>query len=87
LLGCYCVYTYVCELRYHFQCRLPLLGEFTCQNAILAERFIEAGSPYVSLSLKLCFLYHADFDSTMPLCFLEKCMFVRYKKITFVYSP
>ncbi|XP_044334764.1 uncharacterized protein [Triticum aestivum] len=25
------------------QLRLPLFGEFTCQNAILAERFIEAG--------------------------------------------
>ncbi|TVU16318.1 hypothetical protein EJB05_39875, partial [Eragrostis curvula] len=29
------------------QLRLPLVGEFTCQNAVLAERFIEAGSPYV----------------------------------------
>lgn len=28
--------------------RIPLLGEFTCQNAIMAERFIEAGSAYVS---------------------------------------
>ncbi|KAK9281147.1 hypothetical protein L1049_004041 [Liquidambar formosana] len=27
--------------------RIPLYGEFTCQNAIMAERFIEAGSPYV----------------------------------------
>ncbi|XP_028556827.1 uncharacterized protein LOC110114351 isoform X2 [Dendrobium catenatum] len=27
--------------------RIPLFGEFTCQNAIMAERFIEAGSPYV----------------------------------------
>ncbi|KAE9621306.1 hypothetical protein Lal_00023609 [Lupinus albus] len=27
--------------------RIPLFGEFTCQNAIEAERFIEAGSPYV----------------------------------------
>ncbi|KAJ9559490.1 hypothetical protein OSB04_004650 [Centaurea solstitialis] len=26
---------------------IPLLGEFTCQNAIMAERFIEAGSAYV----------------------------------------
>ncbi|KAL0903417.1 hypothetical protein M5K25_027793 [Dendrobium thyrsiflorum] len=32
---------------------IPLFGEFTCQNAIMAERFIEAGSPYVSPS---CFL-------------------------------
>ncbi|CAN0858606.1 Cis-3-alkyl-4-alkyloxetan-2-one decarboxylase [Linum grandiflorum] len=29
------------------QLRIPLFGEFTCQNAITAERFIEAGSPYV----------------------------------------
>ncbi|XP_019082337.1 PREDICTED: uncharacterized protein LOC104793172 isoform X2 [Camelina sativa] len=26
------------------QLRIPLFGEFTCQNAILAERFIEGGS-------------------------------------------
>lgn len=37
-----------------FQCRWPLFGEFTCQNAVLAERFIEAGSAYVSLSQKHC---------------------------------
>lgn len=29
------------------QLRIPLFGEFTCQNAIIAERFIEAGSAYV----------------------------------------
>ncbi|EAY95781.1 hypothetical protein OsI_17656 [Oryza sativa Indica Group] len=34
------------------QLRLPLFGEFTCQNAVLAERFIEAGSPYVLKSEK-----------------------------------
>ncbi|KAK9141753.1 hypothetical protein Syun_011153 [Stephania yunnanensis] len=27
--------------------RIPLYGEFTCQNAVMAERFIEAGSAYV----------------------------------------
>ncbi|XP_021639713.2 uncharacterized protein LOC110634871 [Hevea brasiliensis] len=27
--------------------RIPLFGEFTSQNAVMAERFIEAGSPYV----------------------------------------
>ncbi|KAF8011633.1 hypothetical protein BT93_J2039 [Corymbia citriodora subsp. variegata] len=27
--------------------RIPLFGEFTCQNAVMAERFIEAGSAYV----------------------------------------
>ncbi|CAI0423051.1 unnamed protein product [Linum tenue] len=34
------------------QLRIPLFGEFTCQNAIIAERFIEAGSPYVLKSEK-----------------------------------
>ncbi|CAK7356950.1 unnamed protein product [Dovyalis caffra] len=29
------------------QLRIPLYGEFTSQNAVMAERFIEAGSPYV----------------------------------------
>eukprot|EP00850_Spirogloea_muscicola_P016188 SM000130S27075 [mRNA] locus=s130:36435:39651:+ [translate_table: standard] len=29
------------------QLRLPFVGEFTSQNAILPERFIEKGSPYV----------------------------------------
>lgn len=29
------------------QLRFPLYGEFQCQNAIIAERFIERGSPYV----------------------------------------
>ncbi|PIN06871.1 putative hydrolase/acyltransferase (alpha/beta hydrolase superfamily) [Handroanthus impetiginosus] len=29
------------------QLRIPFFGEFTCQNAIMAERFIEAGSAYV----------------------------------------
>ncbi|KAK7381558.1 hypothetical protein VNO80_00103 [Phaseolus coccineus] len=30
------------------QLRIPLYGEFTSQNAIIAERFIEGGSPCVS---------------------------------------
>ncbi|KAI3834124.1 hypothetical protein MKW92_043592 [Papaver armeniacum] len=34
------------------QLRIPLLGEFTCQNAIMAERFIEGGSQYVLKSEK-----------------------------------
>ncbi|XP_078443256.1 alpha/beta-Hydrolases superfamily protein [Wolffia australiana] len=29
------------------QLKIPLFGEFTCQNAVMAERFIEAGSAYV----------------------------------------
>lgn len=28
------------------QMRLPLVGEFTCQNAMLSERFVEKGSAY-----------------------------------------
>ncbi|XP_062184750.1 uncharacterized protein LOC133888493 [Phragmites australis] len=34
------------------QLRWPLVGEFTCQNAVLAERFIEAGSAYMLKSEK-----------------------------------
>lgn len=30
-----------------WQLRFPLLGEFTCQTPIIAERFVEGGSPYV----------------------------------------
>lgn len=33
--------------------RIPLFGEFTCQNAVMAERFIEAGSAYVSRNFYL----------------------------------
>lgn len=38
--------TFVCYVY-----RIPLFGEFTCQNAVMAERFIEAGSAYVSKSI------------------------------------
>ena len=31
-----------------FLSRIPLYGEFTCQNALMAEHFIEASSQYVS---------------------------------------
>lgn len=40
------------------QLRIPLFGEFTCQNAIMAERFIEAGSAYVS---KAAYATHKSF--------------------------
>lgn len=30
-----------------WQLRFPFLGEFTCQTPIIAERFVEGGSPYV----------------------------------------
>ncbi|XP_028057602.1 uncharacterized protein LOC114261530 [Camellia sinensis] len=43
--------------------RFPLLGEFTCQNAIEAERFIEAGSPYV-LKLEKADVYRLPYLSS-----------------------
>ncbi|CAA2996453.1 haloalkane dehalogenase [Olea europaea subsp. europaea] len=42
--------------------RIPFLGEFTCQNAIMAERFIEAGSPYV-LKLEKADVYRLPYLS------------------------
>ncbi|XP_031266922.1 uncharacterized protein LOC116125322, partial [Pistacia vera] len=43
--------------------RIPLYGEFTCQNAITAERFIEAGSPYV-LKLEKADVYRLPYLSS-----------------------
>ncbi|XP_057968077.1 uncharacterized protein LOC131157744 [Malania oleifera] len=40
--------------------RIPLYGEFTCQNAVMAERFIEAGSPYV-LKLEIADVYRLPY--------------------------
>ncbi|KAG5537493.1 hypothetical protein RHGRI_024809 [Rhododendron griersonianum] len=45
------------------QLRIPLYGEFTCQNAIIAERFIEAGSPYV-LKLEKADVYRLPYLSS-----------------------
>ncbi|KAK3143561.1 hypothetical protein QOZ80_4AG0301880 [Eleusine coracana subsp. coracana] len=45
------------------QLRLPFVGEFTCQNAVLAERFIEAGSPYV-LKLEKADVYRLPYLSS-----------------------
>ncbi|PSS17827.1 Haloalkane dehalogenase [Actinidia chinensis var. chinensis] len=45
------------------QLRIPLFGEFTCQNAVLAERFIEAGSPYV-LKLEKADVYRLPYLSS-----------------------
>ncbi|XP_021736676.1 uncharacterized protein LOC110703221 [Chenopodium quinoa] len=45
------------------QLRFPLLGEFTSQNAIIAERFIEAGSPYV-LKLEKADVYRLPYLSS-----------------------
>lgn len=43
--------------------RIPLFGEFTCQNAVMAERFIEAGSPYV-LKLEKADVYRLPYLSS-----------------------
>ncbi|XP_050379766.1 uncharacterized protein LOC126797132 [Argentina anserina] len=45
------------------QLRFPLLGEFTCQNAIMAERFIEAGSAY-ALKLEKADVYRLPYLSS-----------------------
>ncbi|KAJ7560501.1 hypothetical protein O6H91_04G132500 [Diphasiastrum complanatum] len=48
------------------QLRLPFIGEFTCQNAVLAERFVEKGSPYV-LELDDADVYRLPYlDSSAP---------------------
>lgn len=49
ILSCYLIYAHLLMI-FILIYRIPLLGEFTCQNAIMAERFIEAGSAYVSNS-------------------------------------
>ncbi|XP_068647926.1 uncharacterized protein [Aristolochia californica] len=43
--------------------RIPLYGEFTCQNAVMAERFIEAGSAYV-LKLEKADVYRLPYLSS-----------------------
>ncbi|KAG2575177.1 hypothetical protein PVAP13_7KG417700 [Panicum virgatum] len=45
------------------QLKWPLVGEFTCQNAVLAERFIEAGSAYV-LKLEKADVYRLPYLSS-----------------------
>ncbi|KMT00642.1 hypothetical protein BVRB_9g219350 [Beta vulgaris subsp. vulgaris] len=45
------------------QLRIPLFGEFTSQNAIMAERFIEGGSPYV-LKLEKADVYRLPYLSS-----------------------
>ncbi|XP_034696097.1 cis-3-alkyl-4-alkyloxetan-2-one decarboxylase isoform X1 [Vitis riparia] len=45
------------------QLRIPLYGEFTCQNAVMAERFIEAGSAYV-LKLEKADVYRLPYLSS-----------------------
>ncbi|XAR50528.1 Haloalkane dehalogenase [Bertholletia excelsa] len=43
--------------------RIPFYGEFTSQNAVMAERFIEAGSPYV-LKLEKADVYRLPYLSS-----------------------
>ncbi|GMN49978.1 hypothetical protein TIFTF001_019152 [Ficus carica] len=45
------------------QLKIPLYGEFTCQNAVMAERFIEAGSAYV-LKLEKADVYRLPYLSS-----------------------
>lgn len=45
------------------QLRIPLFGEFTCQNAVMPERFIEAGSAYV-LKLEKADVYRLPYLSS-----------------------
>eukprot|EP00267_Zea_mays_P056850 XP_023156886.1 uncharacterized protein LOC100275250 isoform X1 [Zea mays] len=45
------------------QLKWPLFGEFTCQNAVLAERFIEAGSAYM-LKLEKADVYRLPYLSS-----------------------
>ncbi|MCO5588404.1 hypothetical protein L7F22_042360 [Adiantum nelumboides] len=48
------------------QLRLPFVGEFACQNAMLAERFVEGGSTYV-LDLNDADVYRLPYlDSSDP---------------------
>ncbi|KAK4794398.1 hypothetical protein SAY86_012392 [Trapa natans] len=62
--------------------RIPLYGEFTCQNAVMAERFIEAGSPYV-LKLEKADVYRLPYLSSSGPGFalLEASRKVNFNKI------
>ncbi|KAK9229456.1 hypothetical protein WN944_022418 [Citrus x changshan-huyou] len=65
------------------QLRIPLLGEFTAQNAIMAERFIEAGSPYV-LKLDKADVYRLPYlaSSGPGFALLEAARKVNFKDIS-----
>ncbi|CAI9113956.1 OLC1v1037518C1 [Oldenlandia corymbosa var. corymbosa] len=64
------------------QLRIPLLGEFTCQNAVMAERFIEAGSAYV-LKLEKADVYRLPYLSSSGPGFalLETAKKVNFNKL------
>lgn len=64
------------------QLRFPLLGEFTCQNAVMAERFIEAGSAYV-LKLEKADVYRLPYlkSSGPGFALLETARKVNFRDI------
>ncbi|XP_010250215.1 PREDICTED: uncharacterized protein LOC104592505 [Nelumbo nucifera] len=63
--------------------RIPLYGEFTCQNAVMAERFIEAGSPYV-LKLEKADVYRLPYlaSSGPGFALLEAARKANFKDIS-----
>lgn len=65
------------------QLRIPLYGEFTCQNAVMAERFIEAGSAYV-LKLEKADVYRLPYLSSggPGFALLEAARKANFKDIT-----
>lgn len=64
------------------QLRFPLLGEFTCQNAVMPERFIEAGSAYV-LKLEKADVYRLPYlkSSGPGFALLETARKVNFRDI------
>ncbi|GLU22047.1 hypothetical protein SLE2022_381470 [Rubroshorea leprosula] len=64
------------------QLRIPLFGEFTCQNAVMAERFIEAGSQYV-LKLEKADVYRLPYlaSSGPGFALLETARKVNFREI------
>ncbi|XP_074312671.1 uncharacterized protein LOC141648104 isoform X2 [Silene latifolia] len=65
------------------QLRIPLLGEFTSQNAVMAERFIEAGSAYV-LKLEKADVYRLPYLSSSGPGFalLEAARRINFKEVS-----
>ncbi|XP_012073134.1 cis-3-alkyl-4-alkyloxetan-2-one decarboxylase isoform X2 [Jatropha curcas] len=63
--------------------KIPLYGEFTSQNAIMAERFIEAGSPYV-LKLEKADVYRLPYlaSSGPGFALLEAARKINFRDIT-----
>ncbi|KAL3511913.1 hypothetical protein ACH5RR_024630 [Cinchona calisaya] len=62
--------------------KIPFLGEFTCQDAVMAERFIEAGSAYV-LKLEKADVYRLPYLSSSGPGFalLEAAKKVNFNKL------